>query len=94
MSVAASSLSFVADVRSKVALVTGARAEQGRLDLFVNNVWSGYEIGPDPALSFWEIDWRHWELMFTGGLRATAYASSLAAPLMIEAGRGLIVNMT
>lgn len=70
------------------------RAEQGRLDLLVNNAWSGYEIGPDPALAFWEIEWRHWDLMFTGGLRATAYASRLAAPMMIEAGRGLIVNMT
>jgi NAD(P)-dependent dehydrogenase (short-subunit alcohol dehydrogenase family) len=70
------------------------RGEQGRLDLLVNNAWSGYEIGPDPALAFWQIEWRHWDLMFTGGLRATAYASRLAAPMMIEAGRGLIVNMT
>ena len=70
------------------------RAEQGRLDLLVNNAWSGYEIGPDPTLAFWQIEWRHWDLMFTGGLRATAYASRLAAPMMIEAGRGLIVNMT
>ena len=70
------------------------RGEQGRLDLLVNNAWSGYEIGPDPALAFWQIEWRHWDLMFTGGLRATAYASRLAAPMMIEAGRGLIVNIT
>lgn len=69
-------------------------AEQGRLDLLVNNAWSGYELSPDPALAFWEIEWRHWDLMFTGGLRATAYASRLAAPIMTEAGRGLIVNIT
>jgi NAD(P)-dependent dehydrogenase (short-subunit alcohol dehydrogenase family) len=68
--------------------------EEGRLDLLVNNAWSGYEIGPDPALSFWEIAWRHWDLMFTGGLRATAYASWLAAPMMVRAGHGLIVNLT
>jgi NAD(P)-dependent dehydrogenase (short-subunit alcohol dehydrogenase family) len=69
-------------------------AEQGRLDLLVNNAWSGYEISPDPSLAFWEIQWRHWDLMFTGGLRAAAYASRLAAPMMIQAGRGLIVNLT
>ncbi|MDR2988593.1 MAG: SDR family NAD(P)-dependent oxidoreductase [Nocardiopsaceae bacterium] len=69
-------------------------AEQGRIDLLVNNAWSGYEISPDSDLSFWDIEWRHWDLMFTGGLRAAAYASRLAAPLMIEAGRGLIVNIT
>jgi len=70
------------------------REEQGRLDLLVNNAWSGYEISPDSSLAFWDIEWRHWDLMFTGGLRAAAYASRLAAPMMIEAGRGLIVNIT
>jgi NAD(P)-dependent dehydrogenase (short-subunit alcohol dehydrogenase family) len=70
------------------------KAEQGRLDLLVNNAWSGYEISPSADLPFWEIEWRHWDLMFTGGLRATAFASRLAAPMMIEAGRGLIVNIT
>jgi NAD(P)-dependent dehydrogenase (short-subunit alcohol dehydrogenase family) len=76
------------------ALFERIRGEQGRLDLLVNNAWSGYEIGPDPSLDFWEIEWRHWDLMFTGGLRATALASSLAAPPMIEARSGLIVNIT
>jgi NAD(P)-dependent dehydrogenase (short-subunit alcohol dehydrogenase family) len=70
------------------------RDEHGRLDLLVNNAWSGYELHPRPELAFWEIEWRHWDLMFDGGLRATASASRLAAPLMIEAGRGLIVNTT
>ncbi|HTS97462.1 MAG TPA: SDR family NAD(P)-dependent oxidoreductase [Streptosporangiaceae bacterium] len=69
-------------------------AEHGRLDLLVNNAWSGYEISPDPSLAFWEIEWRHWDLMFAGGLRAAAFASRLAAPMMIAAGRGLIVNVT
>jgi NAD(P)-dependent dehydrogenase (short-subunit alcohol dehydrogenase family) len=70
------------------------RSEQGRLDLLVNNAWSGYEISPDPSLAFWEIAWRHWDLMFSGGLRATAFASWLAAPMMVRDGRGLIVNIT
>jgi NAD(P)-dependent dehydrogenase (short-subunit alcohol dehydrogenase family) len=70
------------------------RSESGRLDVLVNNAWSGYELSPDPALSFWEIEWRHWDLMFDGGLRAAANASRLAAPVMIAAGRGLIVNIT
>ena len=69
-------------------------AEHGRLDLLVNNAWSGYELSPDSDLAFWEIEWRHWDLMFVGGLRAAAYAASLAAPMMIRAGHGLIVNMT
>jgi NAD(P)-dependent dehydrogenase (short-subunit alcohol dehydrogenase family) len=76
------------------ALFERIRREQGRLDLLVNNAWSGYEISPDPSLAFWEIEWRHWDLMFDGGLRATALASSLAAPMMIDAGSGLVVNIT
>jgi hypothetical protein len=32
--------------------------------------------------------------MFAGGLRATAFASCLAVPMMIETGSGLIVNIT
>jgi NAD(P)-dependent dehydrogenase (short-subunit alcohol dehydrogenase family) len=70
------------------------RGEQGRLDLLVNNAWSGYEVSPSGDIPFWEIEWRHWDLMFDGGLRAAAFASTLAAPLMIEAGSGLIVNIT
>jgi NAD(P)-dependent dehydrogenase (short-subunit alcohol dehydrogenase family) len=76
------------------ALFRQIRTNHGRLDLLVNNAWSGYEIPPDPSLAFWEIEWRHWDLMFDGGLRAAAFASTLAAPLMLEAGSGLIVNIT
>ena len=83
-----------ADDAQVAALFERIRAEQGRLDLLVNNAWSGYELSPSPELPFWEIEWRHWDLMFQGGLRATAYASALAAPLMIEARAGLIVNIT
>jgi NAD(P)-dependent dehydrogenase (short-subunit alcohol dehydrogenase family) len=68
--------------------------DHDKLDLLVNNAWSGYEISPDSSLAFWEIDWRHWQLMFDGGLRAAAFASTLAAPMMIAAGSGLIVNVT
>jgi len=83
-----------ADDAQSEAVFARIAGEQGRLDLLVNNAWSGYEIGPDPALAFWEIEWRHWDLMFTGGLRAAAFASRLAAPMMIEARCGLIVNIT
>lgn len=76
------------------ALFDRIRGNQGRLDLLVNNAWSGYEISPSGDIPFWEIEWRHWDLMVDGGLRAAAFASTLAAPLMIEAGSGLIVNIT
>ena len=76
------------------ALFERIRDEHGRLDLLVNNAWSGYELPLYCEVPFWEMEWRHWDLMFAGGRRATMYASMLAAPLMVEAGRGLIVNTT
>jgi len=75
------------------ALFERVRAEHGRLDLLVNNAWSGYEMSPDPALDFWEIDLRHWELMFAGGLRASMISSRFGVPLMLSQRRGLIVNI-
>jgi len=83
-----------ADDEQVEALFDRIRADHASLDLLVNNAWSGYEISPDSSLAFWEIEWRHWDLMFAGGLRAAAFASRLAAPLMIDRGRGLIVNIT
>lgn len=75
------------------ALFERIRSEQGRLDVLVNNAWSGYELPLYFETPYWEMQWRHWDLMFNS-LRATAFASMLAAPMMLEAGRGLIVNMT
>jgi NAD(P)-dependent dehydrogenase (short-subunit alcohol dehydrogenase family) len=76
------------------ALFERIKEEQGRLDLLVNNAWSGYELPLYYEVPFWEMEWRHWDLMFRGGLRATALSSMHAAPLMVAAGRGLIVNTT
>jgi NAD(P)-dependent dehydrogenase (short-subunit alcohol dehydrogenase family) len=75
------------------ALFEQIRSEQGRLDLLVNNAWSGYELPLYFETPYWEMQWRHWDLMFDS-LRATAFASMLATPMMLAAGRGLIVNMT
>lgn len=70
--------------------------EAGRLDLLVNNVWGGYEHheGQGFVAPFWEQPLRHWEGMFTAGVRAHLVASRLAVPLMMRERRGLIVHTT
>lgn len=77
------------------ALFERVRAEQdGRLDLLVNNAWGGYEghVMGLPQDPFWTQGPGFWDSMFTAGVRATLTASRLAAPLMVERGRGLIVH--
>jgi NAD(P)-dependent dehydrogenase (short-subunit alcohol dehydrogenase family) len=70
------------------------RAEHGRLDLLVNNVWGGYEgqAFGIPMVPFWEQPRSQWESMFVAGTRAQLVASQLAAPLMIGQPGGLIVS--
>ena len=54
------------------ALFERVRAEQGQLDLLVNNVWGGYEGQPMglPRGPFWEQPRSQWETMFVAGVRA------------------------
>jgi NAD(P)-dependent dehydrogenase (short-subunit alcohol dehydrogenase family) len=83
----------IADVESLFARVT---AEVGRLDVLVNCAWGGYEQfdWAKFGVPFWEQPLELWERMFEAGVRAALVASRLAAPLMIAAGRGLIVHVT
>ncbi|MCL4267653.1 MAG: SDR family NAD(P)-dependent oxidoreductase [Anaerolineae bacterium] len=80
------------------ALFAQVEAEQGRLDILVNNVWGGYEeIESEENIwlaPFWEQPLSRWDGMFTAGVRAHHTASRLAARLMIQQGQGLIVNIS
>jgi len=71
-------------------------AEQGQLDILVNNVWGGYEKEMDEGFvtPFWEQPMWRWDAMFTAGARAHYSASRLAAKLMIPKKHGLIINTT
>ncbi|CAD7704120.1 unnamed protein product [Ostreobium quekettii] len=72
--------------------------EQGRLDLLVNSVWGGNEIdfysGDDGTAPFWRQPPGHWHGMMEAGVHAYLLASVAAAPIMVSAGRGLIINVT
>ena len=75
------------------------RAEQNRLDILVNNVWGGYEHFNDGTefwkeKGFWTVPISRWDKSFQAGIRAHYVASVFAAPIMIEQGSGLIVNIS
>jgi NAD(P)-dependent dehydrogenase (short-subunit alcohol dehydrogenase family) len=78
------------------ALFARVRSEHGRIDVLVNNAWGGYEHYDYQKFSapFYEQPSRHWDGMFTAGVRAALVASRFAATLMLPRRHGLIVNIT
>ena len=81
------------------ALFDRIKAEQGRLDILVNNVWGGYEHFYDGTQfweeqGFWTMPLARWDKSFAAGVRAHYVASVFAAPIMISQGAGLIVNVS
>ncbi len=72
-------------------------AEQGRLDVLVNNAWGGSWHATQGYFfntPFWEQPVSLWDDNFTVGLRSDYYASRLAAQLMVGQKSGLIVNIS
>jgi NAD(P)-dependent dehydrogenase (short-subunit alcohol dehydrogenase family) len=74
------------------ALFERVKAEQGHLDILVNNATA---VGPDPFAPppFWNKSLTISE-QFTVGLRSAFIASYYAAPLLIAADGALVVNVS
>jgi dehydrogenase/reductase SDR family member 1 len=70
------------------------RREHGGIDLLVNNAFASPEqrvLWSDKR--FWEIPVSLWDELIAVGLRSHFVATRCAAPMMIERGRGLVVNV-
>jgi len=75
------------------------QTEQGRLDLLINNAWSGYQAKQRSKKSgfhtaFWKLPPTLWDTMFTVGVRSHYVASGYAAARMVQQESGLIVHLT
>jgi len=74
------------------ALAERVRREAGRLDVLVDSIW-----GADPMVDwskrFWEIDLAGLGAYLDQTLVSHVITNRRLAPLMVEAGRGLIVEM-
>ena len=68
-------------------------ADHGCLDVLVNNA---FLIPPEltSRLAFWEVPISNWDDMIDVGTRSAYVASAFAAPMMVAAGSGLIVNIS
>jgi NAD(P)-dependent dehydrogenase (short-subunit alcohol dehydrogenase family) len=75
------------------ALFARVRAEQGRLDVLVNDVWGGDEL-TEFGKPFWELATPKGFTMLDRAVRAHIITSRHGVPLMIERNSGLIVEIT
>lgn len=75
------------------ALFDRVRSERGKLDLLVNDIWGG-----DPLTvwnkKFWEHPIEDARLMIERGLITHLVTARYGAPLLIEGGKGLLVEIT
>ena len=70
------------------------RGEHGRLDVLVNNVYSSPDLVPYIGRPFWELPMAAWDDVIDVGLRSHYVATAFAAPMMVERGEGLVVNVS
>jgi NAD(P)-dependent dehydrogenase (short-subunit alcohol dehydrogenase family) len=76
------------------ALFERVRREAGRLDVLVNNVYSSPDLAPWLGRPFWELPLEAWDQVVGIGVRTHYVASALGVPMMVEAGGGLVVNIS
>ncbi len=75
------------------ALVARIERDHGRLDVLVNDVW-GCDALTEWGVPFWQLDLAKGRTMLERGLLSHLITSRHAAALMVEAGAGLIVEIT
>jgi NAD(P)-dependent dehydrogenase (short-subunit alcohol dehydrogenase family) len=75
------------------ALFEQVRAEQGRLDILVNDVWGGDELS-EWGKPFWQQSLEKGLLMQQRAVHTHIITSHYAAPLLIAQRQGLIIEIT
>jgi NAD(P)-dependent dehydrogenase (short-subunit alcohol dehydrogenase family) len=75
------------------ALFERIREEQGRLDILVNDVWGGDAL-TEFGKTFWQHSLSNGLTMLERAVHSHMITSHFGAPLLIETGAGLIVEIT
>jgi NAD(P)-dependent dehydrogenase (short-subunit alcohol dehydrogenase family) len=71
------------------------RAEQSGLDLLVNDVWGGERyVVSEFGKPFWELSIEKVLVMLQNAIHTHIITSRYGAPLLIERGKGLIIEIT
>jgi NAD(P)-dependent dehydrogenase (short-subunit alcohol dehydrogenase family) len=86
----------VTDAQNCAALVGEVLRRLGRLDVLVNNAGRGMKYVSENFLAeptrFWETDPEAWRLVIDTNVNGPFYMARAAAPAMIKAGWGRIIN--
>lgn len=85
-----------------MALFGFIEAQEGKLDILVNNAWGGYKRFRDKEkypdfdwiAPFWDQPFELWNEMFNVGVRSNFVACSLASSIMRKKGHGFIANIS
>ncbi len=75
------------------ALFTRIRAEQGHIDILVNDIWGGDAL-TEWGSPFWELDWAKGRRMLERAVHTHIITSRHGVPLMLERDRGLVIEIT
>lgn len=75
------------------ALFERVQAEQGGLDILVNDIWGGEDI-ESWGKSFWELDVSQGLRMFEVAVHTHIITAKYGAPYLIDRGQGLIIEIT
>jgi NAD(P)-dependent dehydrogenase (short-subunit alcohol dehydrogenase family) len=76
------------------ALAGRLQAEEGRLDILVNDIWGGDEIVDWGAKGFWTQDMAAVRTLVDRAVMSHWITARHLAPIMVAARRGLIVEVT
>jgi NAD(P)-dependent dehydrogenase (short-subunit alcohol dehydrogenase family) len=75
------------------ALASRIRAEEGRLDVLVNDIWGGDDL-VDWGQKFWQLDIATVRKVVDQAVFSHLITSRHLVPMMVEAKRGLVVEVT
>jgi NAD(P)-dependent dehydrogenase (short-subunit alcohol dehydrogenase family) len=75
------------------ALAARLRCDEGRLDILINDIWGGDAL-IDFQAKFWTLDIAKVRLLLDRAIVSHLITARHMAPLMIERGQGLIVEIT
>lgn len=75
------------------ALFERIRADHGGLDILVNDIWGGDEL-TEFGKTFWQLSLDQGFAMLRQAVHSHIITSHYGAPLLIERGRGIIIEVT